>query len=80
VGCANDDVGTAILAASGDLVVDVPRADVPWWSPSQLADRYGVTRQTIYYWIGNGRLPRPTPHPSGRGYYWLERDLPPEAS
>ena len=71
MGMANDDVRATVLAARGDLV-----ADVPWWSPSQLAGRYGVSRQTRDQWIGSGRLPRPTQHPSGMGYFWHERDLP----
>lgn len=52
------------------------RGITPWWSPSQLARRYNVTRQTIYVWIDEGKIPPPTAHPSGQGYYWLEGELP----
>ena len=51
--------------------------DTPWWSHMQLARRYRVTRQTIYAWIREGRLPAPMEHPSGMGSYWLESQLPP---
>jgi predicted DNA-binding transcriptional regulator AlpA len=53
------------------------RLNTPWWSPVQLAARYNVSRQAIYQWIDSGKIPPPKPHPSGKGYYWLESELPP---
>jgi predicted DNA-binding transcriptional regulator AlpA len=31
----------------------------PYTSPSQLAEFFGVSRRTIWYWIASGRLPQP---------------------
>ena len=74
MGTRNRD-GTGWMAARRDHHAGAV-GETPWWSPSQLATRYGVTRQTIYAWVISGRLPRPTQHPSGQGYYWLEGELP----
>ena len=50
--------------------------DIPYWSPQQVAMVYGITRQTVYEWVRTGRLPAPTPHPTGMGSYWLASELP----
>lgn len=37
-----------------------------WFSQRTLAERYDVTPRTIQRWVKSGKLPPPTPLPSGR--------------
>jgi predicted site-specific integrase-resolvase len=37
-----------------------------WFSQTTLAERYQVTPRTIQRWKESGKLPPPTPLPSGR--------------
>jgi len=47
--------------------------DVPIYNVDALAEKAGVTRRTIHYYLQRGLLPRP--EGGGRGYYYTEVHL-----
>ena len=49
----------------------------PYFKITQIAERYGVTRQAVYKWLRLGKLCKPRVHPVDEAEYWLESDLPP---
>jgi predicted DNA-binding transcriptional regulator AlpA len=51
--------------------------DTPYFKITQIAERYGLSRQAVYKWVRSGKLGKPCIHPIDGSRYWLESDLPP---
>jgi len=51
--------------------------DTPYFKITQIAERYGLSRQAVYKWVRSGKLGKPRVHPVDGSRYWLESDLPP---
>jgi len=49
----------------------------PYFKITQIAERYGVTRQAVYKWLRLGKIREARTHPVDGSRYWLEADLPP---
>jgi predicted DNA-binding transcriptional regulator AlpA len=51
--------------------------NTPYFKITQISERYGLTRQSVYKWIWQGKIRKARTHPVDGSRYWLESDLPP---